>query len=434
MNDIRELIGQGIIAARKGKRQQAVRLLTEALCIQPRNPRVWLWLAAVMEDDHKRRYCLEQVQRLDPQAQAARVLLERLDGVPAEARSAQVQAFTCPQCGGRQRYDPDLGSLACEHCGTSEQVNTPNAAEAEQDLQAALRSETANEWAVFPNQITCEQCGAVTLLEADQVATHCPFCASAQVVMQPATPGLIEPHAIIPFAFEEQPARHRMRRWLGAGLFLPDDLLKLARPKRLTPVYLPFWTFDGQAHVPCLVNNPRMALPRVEARVITLWNEPTLPEVYERDFDDLLIYAAQALSPEALREVQPFETAEARVYQPQFLAGWGAQAYQMPLVDAALEAHKRMFDQAVTEAEREMLISSRFALGFGDVQVIQSSYKLALLPVWVAAYSYRGQLYQVLINGQTGKVAGQRPLDRVKVALFLGSLAALAGLLFLLFW
>ncbi|MEW5871576.1 MAG: hypothetical protein AB1894_20050 [Chloroflexota bacterium] len=393
MNDIHELIGQGIIAARKGKRQQAIRLLTEALCIQPRNPRVWLWLAAVMEDDEKRRYCLEQVQRLDPQAQAARVLLERIDGAQAEARPAQVQAFTCSQCGGRLRYDPDLGSLACEHCGTSEQVYAPDAADAEQDLQAALRSDTADEWAVFPNQITCEQCGAVTLLEADQIANYCPFCASAQVVLQPATPGLIEPHAIIPFAFDEKQARDKMRRWLGAGLFLPDDLLKLARPKRLTPIYLPFWTFDGRVRVPCLVSNPRMRIPRVEARVTTAWDEMAMPDVYERDFDDLLIYAAQALSAEALRDVQPFETAQARAYQPQFLAGWEAQAYQISLVDASLEAHKRMYDQAVLEAELEMLIPNRLALGYGDVLVQQNSYKLALLPVWVAAYSYRGQLY-----------------------------------------
>ena len=54
------------------------------------------------------------------------------------------------------------------------------------------------------------------------------------------------------------------------------------------------------------------------------------------------------------------------------------------------------------------------------------TFRLALLPVWLGAYSYGGKVYQVLINGQTGKVAGDKPVDQVKVA------AVIAGAFFLL--
>ena len=49
-----------------------------------------------------------------------------------------------------------------------------------------------------------------------------------------------------------------------------------------------------------------------------------------------------------------------------------------------------------------------------------------LLPIWVAAYRYRGQAYRVVINGQTGRVQGERPWSawKIAVAVVLGLLVA----------
>jgi hypothetical protein len=37
------------------------------------------------------------------------------------------------------------------------------------------------------------------------------------------------------------------------------------------------------------------------------------------------------------------------------------------------------------------------------------SYKLLLLPVWTCGYTYRGELYRLVVNGQTGQVEGDVP-------------------------
>jgi hypothetical protein len=42
------------------------------------------------------------------------------------------------------------------------------------------------------------------------------------------------------------------------------------------------------------------------------------------------------------------------------------------------------------------------------------TYKHILLPLWVGNYRYQGKVYRVIINGQTGKVNGQKPQDRLK--------------------
>jgi len=52
------------------------------------------------------------------------------------------------------------------------------------------------------------------------------------------------------------------------------------------------------------------------------------------------------------------------------------------------------------------------------------TFKHVLLPVWMAAYKFRGETYRVVINGRSGRVSGQRPWSFWKILL-----AVLAGLL-----
>ena len=47
--------------------------------------------------------------------------------------------------------------------------------------------------------------------------------------------------------------------------------------------------------------------------------------------------------------------------------------------------------------------------------------------VYLLSYKYRGRLYRFMANGQTGKVAGDKPLSARRIALAVG--AGLLGVL-----
>jgi hypothetical protein len=67
------------------------------------------------------------------------------------------------------------------------------------------------------------------------------------------------------------------------------------------------------------------------------------------------------------------------------------------------------------------------------------TWRYILLPVFAAAYRYDGQAFQVFVNGQTGIVAGQKPVAWWKVWLAIVGLItpsviiAIIGLLLTLF-
>ncbi len=61
-----------------------------------------------------------------------------------------------------------------------------------------------------------------------------------------------------------------------------------------------------------------------------------------------------------------------------------------------------------------------------QTQVSDVTFKHILLPVWLAAYKYRGKTYRFVVNGRTGSVQGERPYSAVKItfAVILGLIVA----------
>jgi hypothetical protein len=57
------------------------------------------------------------------------------------------------------------------------------------------------------------------------------------------------------------------------------------------------------------------------------------------------------------------------------------------------------------------------------------TFKHILVPVWLLSYVYRAKSYQVVVNGVTGTVAGERPWSWIKITLLVLAILILLLLL-----
>ena len=81
----------------------------------------------------------------------------------------------------------------------------------------------------------------------------------------------------------------------------------------------------------------------------------------------------------------------------------------------------------------------RASLGYDTYRMMQYhhsfrtvKFKHILLPVWLSSYRYRGKVFRFMVNGESGRVAGEAPLSPLKIALaILGGLTLFALLIFL---
>jgi DNA-directed RNA polymerase subunit RPC12/RpoP len=421
-----ELLRYGITALKGGDRAQARRWLTKATLISLSDARPWLWLSGTTDDPAEQRDYLEKAVAADPSNASARrglvMLSEKLDksrlvpeGASVEPRrptapeEAQAKIFACPKCGGHLQFDIDKGDLACPYCGYLQVTEKKLAADtAEQPIDFVLPTTRAHRWAEAQQRLSCEHCGAVTLLPAGQRADHCPYCGSNRLVNSAESGELVDPQVIALLKVSEKAAQGQVRKWLMKGMFAPDDLVAKVSQVKLRPAYYPFWTFDGILEISwnCEVNEGTSKAPR--------W----VPHSgIEFDlFDDILVPGLRSMSVEEMSDIEPFNLKEVVEFSPEFLAGWIALSYDLPLSDATLKAREKV----ITRLRRSLVSKvepgrEKRNLTSGGGKWSGLTFKYVLLPLWVGTYLYRGGEYRLLVNGQTGKVGGKKPRDRFKI-------------------
>ncbi len=425
MLDPVEFLARGIAAFRSGDFEQAIFDFKVAAQIDPYNPRAWLWLAAAYDSPDQQRDCLLQALCHDPGSYVAKTLLQRLEQANPDAQvvDACVRSFECHGCGGQVRFDPDRSALVCSYCGLVEMLAEPAGPVASANPG---RHPDRGAWALQSGQFSCEKCGAAVLAPAKDLAVHCPFCGSVKVLGQSLTPGLILPHSLIPFQLEdEETACRAVLQWVGKGLLIPDELADHPSVQvEVEPIYLPFWNFSGQVQV--RISQQKEPQPLSDyARIVVLEGQPW----YEQDVAECLIYASKSLPGNLLEKAFPFDLAGRVPFQVEQLAGWQAETYQVAPEDAVLLAKKRIRDAGVRNAQREMLLFHPERLMAEDVYLSHLNGELILLPIWTGKYTYKKRVYPVLVNGQTGEVASEKPVDVLKLWLVGGIGLVLALLL-----
>src|SRR6056297_3903865 len=352
------------------------------------------------------------------------------------------QQFPCSACGADYRYDPGADRLICDHCGDVSGIESGGPWQGgirELDFAAALRDQLPAQEMEETRVTTCKSCGAQVELGTDTHATECPFCASP-VVTDTGTHRHIKPRALLPFSLDEEQARTAMTDWLGRLWFAPNGLQDYARKgRKMQGIYVPYWTFDADTksaytgargtvyyETQMVVRNGETQ----EARVAVVRWRPASGKV-ARFFDDVLVLASRSLPKEFTDALEPWDLSALEPYTPEYLAGFRAEGYAVALDEGFAEARSIM-DAAIARDVRFDIGGDRQRIHEVRTDVSDVTFKHVLLPVWLAAYKYRGETYRFVVNGRTGRVEGERPWSAWKIALLVAAMLLVAGGLFYL--
>lgn len=356
----------------------------------------------------------------------------------AQAAPVEEHRFPCENCGADYRYAPDKGALHCDHCGHEEPIAHAGPWEGgirELDFQQAVRDQLPAQEMETTRVSNCPNCGASVEVASDEQAKECPFCATP-FVTDTGEDRHIKPKAVMPFVLTEDAARGAMTDWLGGLWFAPNGLAEYARKgRKMQGIYVPYWTFDadtkssyrGQRGTIYYENRTVMRNGKSETvRVQKIRWRPVSGRV-ARFFDDVLVLASRSLPKKYTDALQPWDMTALEPYRPEFLAGFRAEAYTVELDDGFVEA-RQIMDRQIERDIKFDIGGDRQRISSVDTTVRDVTFKHVLLPVWLAAYKYRGQTYRFVVNGQTGRVQGERPWSAWKIAfaVILGLIVAAA--------
>ncbi|KUF12472.1 TFIIB-type zinc finger domain-containing protein [Pseudoponticoccus marisrubri] len=346
---------------------------------------------------------------------------------PLPSGPTEEHRFPCDQCGSDLRFDPEAGRLVCDHCGNTGEIAGAGPWEGgvrELDFKQAMANLLPLQEIEETRVTTCPNCAAQIEFDPDTHAAECPYCATP-VVTDTGTHRHIKPRGLLPFALDEAAARKAMTDWLGGLWFAPNGLQDYARKgRRMSGIYVPYWTFDAQTasayrgergtiyyETRQVVRDGKTETVRVQK---IRWT-PAAGRV-ARFFDDVLVLASKALPKRFTDALEPWDLSAMEPYRPEFLAGFRAEGYQVDLDDGFTEARARM-DRQIERDVKFDIGGDRQRIHRIDTDVSDVTFKHVLLPVWMAAYKYRGKSYRFVVNGRTGRVQGERPWSAWKIAL-----------------
>lgn len=200
---------------------------------------------------------------------------------------------------------------------------------------------------------------------------------------------------------------------------------------------MPFWTYDaqtktryeGQRGTVYYVNKTVRVVVDGKARSQTKrvqkirWRRAS--GRVQRFFDDIIIRASHALPKSRMEGLEPWDLGQLTPYNPEYLAGYNSEVYSISLEEGMREAREKM-NAVIKRDIRFDIGGDRQRITHMETELSDISFKHILLPLWSAAYKFRGKTYRVLINGQSGAITGDRPYSVAKIILaaFLGIIVA----------
>lgn len=347
--------------------------------------------------------------------------------------------YKCPACGGALAFDTALQKMKCPYCDStyemSELQQKDNVldtqqpeAQAQQPMQQDefnWNTDSAQSWEGEDANISvfvCNSCGGEIVGDQNTVATSCPYCGNP-VVMSGRLSGALKPNYVIPFKLDKKAAKDKLKQYVSSKKFAPNTFKSENKLEEIMGIYVPFWLFDSNIN----------ASVNYEATRVRSWSdkrynytETSYYDIYRQGnmaFANIPVDGSTKMADELMESIEPFDFNEAVDFQTAYLAGYLADKYDVDMQASIPRANERIKTSAEDVLRNTVQGYASVIPKQSYVQLLNGVSKYALYPVWILNTSYKGEKFTFAMNGQTGKLVGDLPVDKGKLAALFSGIA-----------
>lgn len=324
----------------------------------------------------------------------------------------------CPTCGAPIKFNPKNQKWDCIYCGskfTLEEMQKYDNASSKKANTVETPKGTKKELEEM-DVYRCESCGAEVMADETTTATFCVYCGNTAILKSKITEGTA-PTKIIPFKKVEEDALKAFKGLSKGRPLMPKFFNDPDNIEKIKGVYIPFWTYD-------LDISGKMSF---NATDITTWSDHNYryekidKYLSKRDssmkFERILADGSSHFDDDLMDSLEPFDFNDLVEYNHAYLSGFLAEKYDIDSNKAIERAQERAMNTAVSTVKASVNHQTKTIESNSLVaKKVKDDY--ILLPVWMVNIKYRDKMYTFAMNGQTGEIVGNIPLDVKKTVLF----------------
>ena len=352
-------------------------------------------------------------------------------------KAAPAPKLTCPACKAELNCEGMSGEAACPGCGaefTMEDLRAYAEQTAEKhednmtwDTQAGgtWQEGEADNLRIYG----CKQCGGEIVADETTGATHCPYCGNP-VVLTGHFAGLLKPDLVIPFKVDKKAAVAALQNHYKGKRLLPKVFKDQNHIEEVKGLYVPVWLFDADADAYVEYKATRIRTWSDSEYNYTATSHYAIIRAGGIGFENVPVDGSTKMDDTLMESIEPFDISEAVPFKTAYLPGYMADKYDVDATASIGRANERI-KQSTEDAFRNTV------QGYNTVTTVASNIGLqhgkaryALCPVWILNTDWIGKKFTFAINGQTGKIAGDLPMDKAAFWKYLlgvtGAVTALA--------
>ena len=318
--------------------------------------------------------------------------------------------FSCPNCGGNLKFDIPSQQLSCEYC--HELFNPYAFEDKKSDAEEEKSYESDYEVTIF----TCPQCGGEILSTDNAAAGFCSFC-GASTILYSRISHERRPNYIIPFQKSKEDCKNAYRNLMRRAIFAPKELKDPKYIDSFRGIYMPYWAYYVTQQGSFCVKGKK-EYRRGDYIYKDYYNLSGNIDAY---YKGLSYDASSSFADNISEQLAPYDVKGMKAFTPSFLSGFYA--------DTADVAPSIYQGNAKTTAQAQTLQQIKNIPDFKSYDISASMGKndsfhtetkevdSTMFPVWFMSYRNKDRVAYITVNGQTGKLVADLPIDPKKYIL-----------------
>lgn len=330
---------------------------------------------------------------------------------------SEIIQHKCPSCGGPLEFDAKSQKAKCPYCDSEFDATTfENVTAEEKNVESVEMDNWSEDELEQLSQYNCESCGGNIYSDADTAATTCPYC-NSPVILAGRLSGALKPNVVIPFKKTKEDAINGLNEHIKGKFLLKRSFKESNAIDEIKGIYVPFWLYDADVD----------AAVHYEGVIIHRWSTGDADYIQKEHyavyragnmkFNHVPVDGSSKINKTLMESVEPYDYGTTVDFNAGYLSGYLADKYDVDKDAAYPRAKERITNGAVEELKSTISGYDELYPVDKNIDVEPTDVKYALYPLWLLSTSCEGKSFQFAMNGQTGKMVGNLPIDALKSAI-----------------
>lgn len=318
----------------------------------------------------------------------------------------------CPNCTAQLAFEVSDQKIKCDYCGSSfepaELRAILNVASEKENVEATNTQVEEVKEEIEATSYNCDNCGATLLVYDDTAVTFCNYCGSSNVIKSRLIKQT-KPDFIIPFEITKEKCIELYKNKIKKNIFAPRHMLEDVVVNNFRGIYMPYEIYNYEA-------NPRLSCSgRKYYKTVgnyDYYHIYTITGDLDGHINGLSYDLVSRFHDKYSEAIGPYDYSKRKEFNPAYISGFYADSVDISgnlygqeaednaenIASSILRKDKRFAQHGCSSPKADMWLSDR---------------KVAMYPVYFLGMRDKANknIYYAVVNGQTGKVAIDIPID-----------------------